>query len=74
MNLCAREYLACTRYFVMVATPKQASLARSLAFIQKRRSISTIAFSALLFFVMFVKTPQLLFKSYCSIRRRSHAR
>jgi hypothetical protein len=45
----------------MVAAPKQAFLARFLEFIQKPRGISLIAFSALLIFVMFVKTPLLLF-------------
>jgi hypothetical protein len=54
----------------MVPTPKQAFLARFLEFIQKPRGISLIAFSALLIFVMFVKTRLLLFKSYYSIRYR----
>jgi hypothetical protein len=45
-------------------------LARFLEFIQKPRGISSIAFSALLIFVMFAKTPLLLLKSYYSIRRR----
>jgi hypothetical protein len=47
----------------MVATPKQAFLARSLEFIQKPRGISLITFSALLILVMFAKTPLLLFKA-----------
>jgi len=38
------RFLACTRYLVMVATPKQAFLARFLEFIQKPRGISLIAF------------------------------
>jgi hypothetical protein len=54
----------------MVPTPKQAFLARFLEFIQKPRGISLIVFSALLIFVMFGKTPLLLFKSYYSIRCR----
>jgi hypothetical protein len=47
----------------MVAAPKQAFLARFLEFIQKPRGISLIAFSALLIFVMFVKTPLLQSKA-----------
>jgi hypothetical protein len=54
----------------MVATPKQAFLARFLEFIQKPRGISLIAFSALLIFVMFVKTPLVLLRSYYNIRCR----
>ena len=66
------RFLARTRYFVIVPTPKQAFLARFLEFIQKPRGISLIAFSALLIFVMFVKTPLLLFKSYYNIRCKSY--
>jgi len=62
--------LAWTRYLDMVWTPKQAFLARFLESIQKPRGISSIAFSALLIFVTFVKTPPLLRKSYYNIRCR----